>query len=956
MVLAAGLHPFTPLQVKADPAESTAVATNGRGETESGRLILGVGVNSESGLVGEITLDEKNAATKSEKPGVRSVRFRVVDQAGKPIVGAKLKLWGVIKETLARFYPPATNTDGEGVATIELPRQTTSFVHAYARADKYVTAGANWANNAEDGVRVPAEFTITLEPGTTMGGTVLDEQGRPIAGVQVVISGGKTLPDGIRFNSADDNLRTDAQGKWMAHRVPKDLDGYSAPQIVLKHTAYASPPAFDLNSQPLDQLRAGTAVIVMHKGTIVEGVVTDPQGKPITGASVAQFGRPFGPCISRAETDEKGRYRLPACEPGECTIVAAANGYVPDSQQVAVATDPRKVDLRLRKGELIRIRVVDKQGRPIQGASVSAVFNNKYPDAMALHFQIACEHRQFQVTNEDGRWSTLWIPGDTLYFLVSNNIKSVHVQVPPGAPERVVVLEAGGYARLGQAAPPSPASAANARVSGKVIDENGKPLAGADVWLPLGFHGVGPAQTLHAKSDDQGRFAVEISAAMLAKMQSWDWTMTAWWAYALGRQVANARAEKPSGASEVVIRLGPSTETSFIVLDPERQPCAGVLVEPDGIKAPACIQGLPDELRARVAARTDAKGRVTLPAVSRETLFNVRITTKEFGVQVQRVLKSEPPATDGGTIHLRPVGKIEGRLIADPPETARNVRLFFSTEDRRAMPTKGDAVYRKEYLDLHPEHRSIPWPTEGKANVKSDKDGRFVVPALAEGDMEVYVNVNENQPLRPRFPEHVRSGSGATTLLEIPLVPTVLVRGSVRENEAAKPLPGALVLISYGVGHQEASAVTDAKGNYTARVLPGRVSFHMTAMPRGYAQVGEPWNGDNDVPNDEVEVPKDAKEFDLPPAEVVPAKDVEGQLVDEHDRPVSNARVLVIAGFRNHIYGDSNSGGKFTWYDVPTTIDLTKAKCDWRASDGVLHKCEVLKSNPLVLRALPEGP
>ena len=50
VVLAAGLHPFTPLQVKADPAESTAVATNGRGETESGRLILWRGGELRVGL------------------------------------------------------------------------------------------------------------------------------------------------------------------------------------------------------------------------------------------------------------------------------------------------------------------------------------------------------------------------------------------------------------------------------------------------------------------------------------------------------------------------------------------------------------------------------------------------------------------------------------------------------------------------------------------------------------------------------------------------------------------------------------------------------------------------------------------------------------------------------------------------------------------------------------------
>ena len=228
-------------------------------------------------------------------------------------------------------------------------------------------------------------------------------------------------------------------------------------------------------------------------------------------------------------------------------------------------------------------------------------------------------------------------------------------------------------------------------VKGRVVDEKGKPLAGADVWLPVCLYGIGPDQTLHTKSDAQGRFVVEISAALRAKIRWWDWVTMVCWAYAPDHQVGVAKVAKPGGASDVVIRLGPETDTSFIVLDPQRRPCAGALVEPYWISI-VNTYNLPDELRPNVAASTDAEGRVRLPAVSRETLYNVRITTKEFGIQVQRVEKSRPPAIAGSTIHLRPVGKIEGRLIADPPETARNVRLFFSIEDRQARPAESRAT------------------------------------------------------------------------------------------------------------------------------------------------------------------------------------------------------------------------------------------------------------------------
>ncbi len=54
-------------------------------------------------------------------------------------------------------------------------------------------------------------------------------------------------------------------------------------------------------------------------------------------------------------------------------------------------------------------------------------------------------------------------------------------------------------------------------VKGRVVDENGNPLPGADVWLPVWLYGIGTVQTLHTKSDAQGRFVVGISAALLAE-------------------------------------------------------------------------------------------------------------------------------------------------------------------------------------------------------------------------------------------------------------------------------------------------------------------------------------------------------------------------------------------------------------------------------------------------------
>lgn len=121
--------------------------------------------------------------------------------------------------------------------------------------------------------------------------------------------------------------------------------------------------------------------------------------------------------------------------------------------------------------------------------------------------------------------------------------------------------------------------ASGVTVRGKVTDESGKPVAGAEVWLPWGIFGVGRVHALHGESDSEGRFALEVPAAWISDPRPWDRWQTLW-AHADGHQLGSGMARFPDGASDVTIRLGPPADTSFVVSDPDGRPCAGALVEP----------------------------------------------------------------------------------------------------------------------------------------------------------------------------------------------------------------------------------------------------------------------------------------------------------------------------------------------------------------------------------------
>jgi len=106
------------------------------------------------------------------------------------------------------------------------------------------------------------------------------------------------------------------------------------------------------------------------------------------------------------------------------------------------------------------------------------------------------------------------------------------------------------------------------------------------------------------------------------------------------------------------------------------------------------------------------------------------------------------------------------------------------------------------------------------------------------------------------------------------------------------------------------------------------------------------------------DVPADAKQFDLPPIEAVPAKTVAGRIVDQDGRPLAKAHISLHEGDRSYGGGKSDSEGRFVLSSVPESIDPAKVKYGWTPENGstMPTDCEILQTDPLVLRALPRDP
>ncbi|HXU79239.1 MAG TPA: M56 family metallopeptidase, partial [Methylomirabilota bacterium] len=193
--------------------------------------------------------DRSNSLVQTNQPAAQPSRLVVTNgatmkvlvldaESGKPLAGAE-----VLAPNHASFFGGKENaprwlTDQEGVALIHLGEVPSnhlaelSWFTLSARHAGYGPRGVSWsAENKDVRPSLPAEITIRLAKGSTVGGTVRDEKGTAFAGIAVKVYGSGYW-QGLRHeypefwtDSTDASvILTDRQGRWQASDFPKDLE------------------------------------------------------------------------------------------------------------------------------------------------------------------------------------------------------------------------------------------------------------------------------------------------------------------------------------------------------------------------------------------------------------------------------------------------------------------------------------------------------------------------------------------------------------------------------------------------------------------------------------------------------------------------------------------------------------------------------------------------------------
>ena len=221
---------------------------------------------------------------------------------------------------------------------------------------------------------IPDSYTLAMDRGVPIGGTVRDDRGRPIAGARVHLQVGATPPRGGRERYPDPGADvaaavTDDQGQWRSEALPASAGPGVRLELVTTHPDHVGLK----QNVTAEALRAFAAAGVMKTGRSLSGTVLSPTGRPVAGATVVVQSRSDRSALRRVETDREGRFRTgPFIDPSwrEFTMVVRADGFAWFAQLLLVPAEIPPQLVRLSPRRPLHGRVVDAQGGPIPGTIV----------------------------------------------------------------------------------------------------------------------------------------------------------------------------------------------------------------------------------------------------------------------------------------------------------------------------------------------------------------------------------------------------------------------------------------------------------------------------------------------------------------------------------------------------------------------------------------------------------
>lgn len=227
------------------------------------------------------------------------------------------------------------------------------------------------------------EVDIDVLPAPVVRGRFVDEDGKPVAGVEAA----RTQQLGENMRRLGDAamaldlgkvggriLRLTDRDELLAVSGPDgtfEVRGFKPGRLLVRASRPGRGSQWLRLPMPLYGSEQDLGDIVLRRGCRISGRVTRG-GRPFVGATVTVVSPQ---CDGQAITDARGYYRIDDLAPGQYTVRARVAGRASRSDARVVAVQPerpaRNVNITIQSGRLVRGFVRNEQGEPLADALVS---------------------------------------------------------------------------------------------------------------------------------------------------------------------------------------------------------------------------------------------------------------------------------------------------------------------------------------------------------------------------------------------------------------------------------------------------------------------------------------------------------------------------------------------------------------------------------------------------------
>ncbi len=482
----------------------------------------------------------------------------------------------------------------------------------------------------------------------------------------------------------------------------------------------------------------------------------------------------------------------------------------------------------------------------------------------------------------------------------------------------LATLRPGSRALADTTAPKTPTT--GTKHIGRVVDADGKPVAGAQVLLVQ--NKVFERPVLEAThSDAQGKFSLNYAQ----KSTTDRWLEIQAYAPKAG---VNSQTYDPADVSE--IRLKPTTSITLTITGPDAKPVAGLHVYPravvsmrisDGGVHPSFWSLEPaTQIAQLMGGTTAADGTVTLQDLPRGAKLSIGFDDDRFAYPtVMRRIELSPtePISSSAHVQLEFGATISGIVRFGPTGT----------------PAAGVQVYAQD------TDRS--YSRGGGGGAITDDKGRFHITHLNANEYNIMLSLRDGMERDWAAASHewVNLESGASlTGIDFTLIKGGIVTGKVTMADTGQPFADVhdLRVGCHGPAHPRSSASiqgaqVNPDGTYSLRVPPGKQYVYMSSIfPPAYRQdkqdIREVEVGDGQTVT---------LDFKIPRRDGVP---VNGTVIGLGGKPAPGITVRALVdprGYDPFVYATTNAQGRFHFDSIPNTSPLSVRDGQWGTAESV---------------------